>query len=317
MSNATAISPTRHPRYRREKAEVACVLTQRDLDILRLSESFRLLTSEHIQLLVPGSDQNILRRLQVLFHAGYLDRVRPRYVKGGGSAKMIYALANKGAYVLQKEGLIEKRSKTDRSAGNRELHGPFVRHRLMVSHIRALLTAACSTRPDLQFLSWREGREIQDTVEVLLPNKYADVPVAADGFFSLREAKGRMHLFLEADTGSMQIQRFTLKLKAYAAYWRAKKHTNKFGIRFFRVLTVTTSATRKQNLVSAAAAEDDVRALGRMFLFADESALSLSSPERVLGSIWTTAAGEDASLILGSDAESRNNNNLKTEVTKK
>jgi hypothetical protein len=133
----------------------------------------------------------------------------------------------------------------------------------------------------------------------------------------LEDAKGRMNFLLEADRGTMTLKRFVMKLKAYAAYFEERRHLEKFGIRYFRVLTVTTSAIRKQNLVSAGGAEEDVRALGRMFLFADESALSLESPERVLGSIWTTAAGEDASLILGSDPESRNNNNLKPGGDKK
>src|SRR6266481_6664378 len=110
------IPTTRLPRFQRAVTEVPLVLTTRDLDILQAVESFRLLTSEHIQALIPGSDQNILRRLKVLFHAGYLDRLRPQFVNGGGSAKMIYALTNKGAQILQKAGLIQQRTKTDLNA---------------------------------------------------------------------------------------------------------------------------------------------------------------------------------------------------------
>ena len=95
-------------RYRRTSTEVACVLTPRDLEILRLVESFRLLNSEHLTALIPGSKQVILRRLQILFHAGYLDRLRPHRVENGGSSKMIYAITNRGVQTLQKEGLIQK-----------------------------------------------------------------------------------------------------------------------------------------------------------------------------------------------------------------
>jgi hypothetical protein len=96
----TGAALQRLPRYARAKTELSCVLTPRDLEILKHVESFRLLTSEHLRLIVPGSDQGILRRLQKLFHAGYLDRLRPRFAQGGGSSKMVYALTNKGAQTL-------------------------------------------------------------------------------------------------------------------------------------------------------------------------------------------------------------------------
>jgi len=291
----------RLPRYSRAEAEVYLQLTPRDLGILRLVESFRLASSEHIRALAPGSDQGILRRLQVLFHAGYLDRLRPSYVEKGGSAKMVYAITNKGRATLQKDGSLKEVSRTDRNAQNRDLREPFIRHRLLVSHIRATFLLACREHAtsDLQFLFWREGREIQDRIEVALPEKYAAVPVAADGFFAMQNAQGRRsHLFVEADCGSMQIQRFILKLQAYAAYWRAGKHTEKFGIKNFRVLTVTSSAARCKNLREAAKAAEDIRAGASLFLFATEKDLPLSSPESVFAKIWTMCGRDEPCSIL-------------------
>ena len=70
-------------------------------------------------------------------------------------------------------------------------------------------------------------------------------------------------------------------------YFRQKKHTDKFNIRFFRVLTVTSSAARLQNLVAAAEAAEDVRVLGRMFLFTTEEKLPLARPAGTFEKIWT------------------------------
>jgi hypothetical protein len=96
----------------------------------------------------------------------------------------------------------------------------------------------------------------------------------------------------------MSVKRFTLKLKAYAAYWRAEKHKEKFGIRKFRVLTVTSSRARCKNLVQAATAAEDVRELGVRFLFATEQDLLLSRPESVLTKIWTAPGrGEPCSIL--------------------
>jgi hypothetical protein len=298
MADLTTAEAQRLPRYRRATGEVPCVLTPRDLAILRLVESFRLLTSEHIQLLAEGSPQGILRRLHKLFHAGLLDRLRPRFAQGGGSAKMVYAITNKGVQTLQKAGLIQKRAKTDLNAQNKEVGDLYIAHTLLVSHIRAIFTFACQAEPEMKFLFWREGREIQDTIEVALPEKYARIPVAPDGFFGLRDAKGRLYFNVEADRGTSTLKRFTLKLKAYAAYARAEKHKEKFGIQKFRVLTVASSAARCQNLVQAAAAAEDVRELAPRFLFATVQNLPLSSPESVFAKIWTMPGSEEPCSIL-------------------
>jgi hypothetical protein len=105
-------------------------------------------------------------------------------------------------------------------------------------------------------------------------------------------AKGRSNFFVEADRGTMTIKRFTLKLKAYAAFSVAGKHKEKFGINKFRVLTVTSSKARCKNLIDAALAADDVRELRTRFLFATEEDLTLSVPESVLNKIWTAPGGE-------------------------
>jgi hypothetical protein len=321
----------RLPRYRRVKADVSLAMTPRDLQILQAVESFRLLTSEHIQALTLGSKQGILRRLQILFHARLLDRLHPRRVHGGGSIKMVYAVTNKGVRTLQKAGLIKEVTATDRNAQNRELHDFSIDHRLLISQIRAIFTLACQAdNPDpnsgqyfamfssvcqanakeqaqaqghqsnqLRFLFWREGRALQDTIEVALPNSYARIPVAPDGFFGMQGAQGRAHFLVEADRGTMTTKRFTLKLKAYAEYYRQKKHTEKLGIKHFRVLTVTSSAARCKNLVAAAEVAEDVRARAPLFLFTSEENFTLSSPESALAKIWMMPGSEEAQALFG------------------
>ena len=309
----TIDTTNRLPRYHRSVAQVACALTTRDLNILRLVESFRLLTSEHIQRLAEGSPQGILRRLQILFHAGYLDRLRPRFAEGGGSSKIVYAITNRGVQTLQKEGLIKNPPKTDRNAQNRDLDDIHIAHALLISTIRAVLTAACKEKNGLELLFWREGRDLLDTIEVALPDTYAKVPVAPDGFFGLRDAKGRSSFFVEADHGTMTLKRFTRKLKAYAAYFREKKHQEKFGITFFRVLTVTSSAIRQRNLITSAEAAEDLRRLKKMFLFTTEEKLSLARPESFFEKIWTIPASPEPQMLFGQDPSE--NPNQKETIT--
>ena len=95
-----------------------------------------------------------------------------------------------------------------------------------------------------------------------------------------------MNFFLEADRGTMTLKRFHLKLRAYAAYWREKKHHDKFGVKHFRVLTVTSSAVRCKNLAAAVEEDGDLRPLARMFLFTEEQKLCISRPPSMFEPIW-------------------------------
>ena len=252
------MSNTRLPRYRRAATEVPCLLTERDMEILQIVHAFRLITSAHLQALVTGSNQGVLRRLQKLFHAGYLDRIPPRRTNAGGSSKMIYATTNCGVRLLQKAGAIQRLTQTDWNAQNRALDTLFIDHTLLISHIRAVLTLACRTYPGLELAAWREGQDLRDNIEVQLDKGYVRVPVAPDAFFTLRDAQGRVNFLVEADRGTMSVKRFTQKLRAYAAWSREEKQQQKLGIKHFRVLTVTSSAARCANLRKAAAQTEDL-----------------------------------------------------------
>ncbi len=90
-----------------------------------------------------------------------------------------------------------------------------------------------------------------------------------------------------------------------------RKHEEKFGIRYFGVLTVTTSAARMRNLIAAAEKEDDVRKIARMFLFTEEEKLSLECAESIFEHVWTVPMTGEPVSILG-EAPSKNPNHRRT-----
>src|SRR5690242_3999506 len=94
------------PRFRRTPPPRAIQLTKRDGDILRLIYRHRFLRSRHITALLGGSEQQIIRRLQLLFHHGYLERPRAQltYHDSPGSRPIAYGLGNKGGAWLRREG---------------------------------------------------------------------------------------------------------------------------------------------------------------------------------------------------------------------
>ena len=64
----------RRPRFKRVSNFPNMRLTDRDRAIISVVEHYRFLTTSQILALVPGSRQNIMRRLQRLYHGGFLDR---------------------------------------------------------------------------------------------------------------------------------------------------------------------------------------------------------------------------------------------------
>ncbi|MFY9826270.1 MAG: replication-relaxation family protein [Thermoanaerobaculia bacterium] len=95
------IRQNRRPRFERSPIR-PMVLTPRDLEILRAVHRHRLLRSTHLIALSDGSRQTTLRRLQLLFHHGYLDRPSMQldwYARG--SEPLVYALGSRGAELLE------------------------------------------------------------------------------------------------------------------------------------------------------------------------------------------------------------------------
>ena len=298
--------PQRLKKYTRERKKApGIVLQKRDLKILELIFDYRFLRSDHIKALVQDggvelkTNQVILKRLQKLFHNGLLDRPRDqvRYDMQG-SDRMIYALGNGGADVLT-EALGIDRGKIDWLKKNREVKRYYLQHVLMISEFRAALELALKGRRDVELVFWKQGDEIRDKV-VATDEKgdKARYPIWPDGFFCLKTARGSLNFFLEADRSTMTNARFVRKVRGYWAYWKAGGHTKKYGIKYFRVLTITRSEARKENLRSATRQADGKKKGSTMFMFACEKKYSLAKPEKVLEAIWQTTKGDGWPSLL-------------------
>jgi len=296
------IPTPRRLRFRRHRfGKPTFVLQERDHEIIRLVGNYRFITSEEIQALISGSDQTILRRLQKLYHAGYLDRPRSQRLRG--NTKMIYALGNKGAHLVATLLGIEP-SKGDWAEKNRQVGVRHLEHTLMVSRFRATVTFAAKLSGQVSVESWLQGQEIQDQVTVEHRDWTERIPVHPDGYFVLRlpdepAGSNRIHVFLEADRGTMTTKRFVKKMLGYWHYWRSGKQEERFDMKNFLVLTVTRTAERTANLVAATRVLDAPNHRGlRMFLFGSEQTFGLSEPERILEPIWVTAQDNGRHSLL-------------------
>lgn len=286
---------SRRPRFRRHRfGKPPLVLQDRDAEIVRLVADYRFVTSEEIQALVSGSDQTILRRLQKLFHGGYLDR--PRNQRQRGNEKMVYALGQKGAELLARLANAGSVGKVDWLEKNRQVRVQYLEHALMVSRFRTTLTLATSSRSDVVVESWGQGNDLRDSVVVEGEHGSERIPVAPDAYLVLRlvnEPAGgnRIHIFLEADRGTMTTKRFLTKVRGYWHYWQSGTQEKRFGMKNFLVLTITLSDERAGNLCSATKALDDVGGL-RMFLFGSERNYVEGQTRRILDAVWQSPADD-------------------------
>ena len=145
----------RLPKIRRQLGAIPFDLQPRDELMIRACAKFRFMRTSHLLALVEGSEQNLKRRLQKLFHAAYLDRVRDpaeaEYyrVHHLGTAQAIYALANRGARHLEKTfNYPPTKSRWDLL--NRRVSSQNIQHTLMVTSFLVTIHAAVKRDPALQ-----------------------------------------------------------------------------------------------------------------------------------------------------------------------
>jgi len=293
----------RTPRFHRTTTVAQFQLTDRDRDIIRLVYQHRFLRSRHIAALLGGSKQQVVRRLHLLFHHGYLERPRAQvtFVERGGSQPIVYGLGNKGGAVLRRElGIVVDsgawREKDD-AVGR-----VFLEHALLVSEIMVMLELACRQR-GVRLLYEHElqlKQPFQWRVKIAGSPKLGVMP---DAVFALEypNANGgvqRAYFFIEADRSTMPVIRknllqtsFLRKLLAYEATWTDKVHQRHLGIQRFRVLTVTTIAARVNTLLEACS---QLQRGHGLFLFADASALE----KDLFSAVWRNAKTGGLSPLL-------------------
>lgn len=290
----------RLPRFVRHRfRKPTFVLQERDHEIIRLVSQHRVISSDDLQLLVAGSNQTVLRRLQKLFHNGYLDR--PRRQRLRGNAAMVYAIGQKGAELLARES--GQRPSSDWSEKNRQLGASYLEHSLIVSRFQAALRFALQAQGSASLERWIADGVIRDSVSVEHETSTERIPIAPDAFFTLRllnepEGRNRIHVFLEADRGTMTTKRFLNKMRGYWHWWRSGRQ-EQLGIKNFLVLTVSRTTERSTNLSAVTRELDAPKHRGlRMFLFGSEQNYSLTDPGRILEPVWITPDDGDAHSLL-------------------
>jgi DNA-binding Lrp family transcriptional regulator len=305
---------SRLPRFKRNNQIGPIQLTDRDREIIRLVHRHRFLRSSQITALINDSPQQLLRRLKLLYHHGYLERPRAQieYYHRGGSRRIVYGLGNKGGTLLKQELGIAFRQ-VSWGEKNRSIGRIFLEHALLVSDVMVSLELACRQSGRVRLVSGDQlvlpktatgkSQPVRWRVKMKGDLNLGLIPdnVFALEFQSQNGNSPRAYFFLEADRGTMPVMRrhlaqtsFYRKLLAYEATWSQSIHESRFGFNRFRVLTVTKSKTRVKSLVDACS---KLKRGHGLFLFADNTILE--KPEEILSASWQTGRpGETGNLLV-------------------
>jgi len=288
----------RRPRFQRVSDLPPIRLTTRDKAILSTVCRYRYLTASHILSLVSGSRQNIVRRLQRLYHAGFLDRPRAQLPLrfAGNLSEIVYAPTRKTIAHCQGDA-----GKSDPRETYKQTTSQFLSHALSVSDSLISIESACK-KSGIRFVGEEEildslpaaeiASRIQWRVGIKSGTATEKVGVIPDALFAIDRAGSadssrRLFFFLESDRGTMPIHRKSLQLSsirrkalAYAQSRRSKILKERFDMPGFQVLFVTHSRNRLEGIREESQASTNDRA-SSLFLYATDDELR-HDPLRVL-----------------------------------
>jgi hypothetical protein len=251
------------PKHERAGKPVAFVLTDRDLEILRVVNRYRYLRTGQIKRLVfpdNTTEQSARRRLKYLFHNGYLGRVMPFVRIGEGSSETAYYLDRTGRAVLQQAG----EEIAAYAAGGQVKH-QFLDHALDVSEFRVHLELALSDHPSVEIHRFTADFEVKAHTTGAIGKKryklFDEVahPVTKESYVVYPDAliilKGKGSLeqfqrlyFVEIDRGTEGLNVIKDKIIGYSLYLKQNVFA-KFGkFKGFVVLLQTNSKKRAENI---------------------------------------------------------------------
>lgn len=275
-------------------------LTKRDIEIVLAVYQYRLLASQQIEALFFSSSSSsshsrrsaCQRRLQLLYHHGYLQRIARPVVMGEGRAPFVYALDEKGAKEVASELGIDREGVGWRPKDN-QVSALFLDHTLAINDVRVVFNCL-SKNNSWQVASWIDDTEFrsgQMQEKVPFRKKGASIErIYPDGYLvlTLEHSEKRLHFFLEVDRATMSNSRWQGKIHAYVHFRSSGLSFRHFGTRNFRVLCVTTSRARLENLMRATEAAGG----NAFFWFTTQQNVDIWTPEKLVEKVWSVVGTE-------------------------
>ncbi len=309
---------TKQSRLKRKKA-ATIVLTHRDETILRALHKYRFLTTEHIQVLTETESKwGMNKRLRLLYDHKYVDRPKAQRAIFSHATErpVVHALGNEGARLLSNRFNIPMPPSVYWTEKNRRVREKHIEHTLGISDFMVGMHKVCRESGNVRLIDKEEilaqspnqtkvgKRPFRWKTRVMHKGQSHDISIEPDYIFGLEflgkvEGKSKVFFFVEVDRKTMPVVRhrditqtsFLRKMQSYEDTWNRKLAERRFGIRAFRVLTLTTSTDRIETMIQAYRTGLEGRIPGGVFLFRPKH-LDMDKNK-----MWKNAAGKMVELL--------------------
>ena len=298
----------RRPRTKRTRSDLRLEITPRDVEIFKLLERYRYLSSTYIHAFVGGASETRLKeRLGNLFHQGYIDRPEQQWQMANCRYRpAIYEAGKLGRQMLRQKCIDAVESLT---LLGKVAHHQFA-HSVMICETMASIEIGVRDNPHLRLISWQEilakaperTRRSDRPFQIPLPisssvggiQEFRVPCIVPDGVFGLEyrlaERKAYRFFALEIDRGTMPVARsdqnrtsYMGKLALYRQMASAASYKTHLGLPNLLVLTITIGELRLLEMLKRVAQTSDASIC--LFKAIDDKHLRSPQPE-VLCTPW-------------------------------
>lgn len=274
------------------------LLTDRDVKIVKHVAELRFMTRQQISRLVfPGLAESVCkRRLTLLYHSRFLDRIHLPVASAHGSSRAVYCLDEGGARLLwRREGLAMpwRRREADREA-------MFLEHTLDTNDVRVAFTLACR-RLGLD-LDWMDERELRrrGVVQRFRSRGAGETVILPDAYFTIGRDAVTDGFALEVDRATVSEKRMRARMAAYGEWAASGTYRRKLPSDSFRVVFAVTDTKRDPRRLERLKEWCEEGGGRSLFWFLDRAGLNANV---LRDRVWRTA-GETIPTRLPLSAES-------------
>ncbi|MDO8598448.1 MAG: replication-relaxation family protein [Sulfuricaulis sp.] len=310
---------TAYKRLAKPEKPAAFRITPRDVALMRALASHRFMTTRQLALLDGGSERGVRSRLRGLFALGYVKRPDQQGAFFGSlNPALVYNLTKKGLHYADNASAIDDR--LNWIPNNTRASSAFMEHTIDTAAVMIAFRLACSGPgaptlvdhhaliPDMPAATQARDNPFKIAVSFQYDGKPFTLSVVPDRLFRIDANKTRSNLALELDRGTMVVSQrrkkitgrssFLKKIVTYHQLWQQDRHTDVWGFKTFRVLTVTTSQARINSMLAVQRQITDVAGL---FLYTTPQRLAEMG---VFGPAWQSSKADGISLLTAAPTQS-------------
>ncbi len=275
------------------------VLIDRDRDVIKTINDFRLMSESQIQRLYFPSKNTVQDRLKKLWHAGLIKREFLPVIGGmkptQTGAPLLYSIDTPGAELLQQ--WFDYKSE-DLRLSRSQLSFQFADHTIGLGDTRIAFLESCK-KQGLTLDTWRDEKALKASYDHVAVKSNRMVAVLPDGYMKVKLANGKfLHFFIEFDRSTEGLKFFTQKLTAYWLYFQSKQCVDRYGTNIIRVLTIVANNNAQASKKRITNMMQGIQKLEGLSLFWFASLKDLQTHDTLTEEFWSRPDRDKPQAII-------------------